>query len=62
MPKPSLKVKKNHNGVFQFDIYLNGVGTNPTEAWEDVLESIGQIGLGPKPPRSQTKLIDQEPF
>jgi hypothetical protein len=62
MKKPAkLKVKKGHNGVFQFEIYLNGIGSNVDEAWEDVLDSIGQIGLGPMPQRTQIKLVDQEP-
>jgi hypothetical protein len=59
--KPDFKVKKDHTGIFQFAIYLNGAGKNPKEAWESVQDNLSFDDLGGMPPKSDIKLIDQEP-
>ena len=59
--KKSLKVKKNHNGVFRFTVYFMGVGKTAKQAWDSVDESICQEGIGKMPPRSQVIIMDQEP-
>jgi hypothetical protein len=61
MATKSLKVKKNHTGIFQFAIYLNGAGKNPKEAWESVQDNLDFDDLGRMPDKSDIKLIDQEP-
>jgi len=59
--KPDFKVKKDHTGIFQFAIYLNGAGKNPKQAWESVQDNLSFDDLGGMPPKSDIKLIDQEP-
>lgn len=61
MAKKTLKVKKNHDGVFKFTVHFIGIGSNVQDAWSDVVENIGMHGLGSIPSRREIKLIEQEP-
>lgn len=62
MATKSLKVKKGFIGAFQFTVYLNGMGMNAKEAWEDVMESLASNEISKQPSLSDTKLIDLEPW
>jgi hypothetical protein len=54
----SLKVKKGHNGVFQFTVCMNGMGKTALDAWLDVCDGINSDGLGGMPQRKDIELIE----